>query len=73
MYFPTSDAEDDVIEDIYSYSGLEEFCKLAKGEGNLKILGDWNVIVGERTNGHQCFLPLLTPNERRAHFFFNKL
>jgi len=44
VYFPTSDAEDDAIEEVYS--GLEELCKLAKGEDNLIIMGDWNAIVG---------------------------
>ncbi|KAL4141626.1 hypothetical protein QTP88_004234 [Uroleucon formosanum] len=56
VYFPTSDAENDAIEEVYS--GLEELCKLAKGEDNLIIMGDWNAIVGEGAFG------LGTINER---------
>jgi len=51
VYFPTSDAEDDAIEEFYSV--LEELCKLAKGEDNLIIMGDWNAIVGEGAEGQE--------------------
>ncbi|VVC29974.1 Endonuclease/exonuclease/phosphatase,Reverse transcriptase domain [Cinara cedri] len=51
VYFPTSDAEDDAIEEVYS--GLEELCKLAKGEDNLIIMGDWNALVGEGAEGQE--------------------
>lgn len=47
VYFSTSDAEDGAIEVVYP--GLKElsFCKLAKIENNLIIMGDRNVIVGK--------------------------
>jgi len=35
VYFPTSYAEDEAIEEIYS--GLEELCKLAKEKDNLIV------------------------------------
>lgn len=63
VYFPTSDAEDDAIEEVYS--GLEELCKLAKGEDNLIIMGDWNAIVGEGAEGQEVgAFGLGTRNER---------
>ncbi|VVC26960.1 Endonuclease/exonuclease/phosphatase [Cinara cedri] len=63
VYFPTSDTEDDAIEEVYS--GLEELCKLAKGEDNLIIMGDWNAIVGEGAEGQEVgAFGLGTRNER---------
>ncbi|KAL4149828.1 hypothetical protein QTP88_003684 [Uroleucon formosanum] len=49
VYFPTTEAEDNEIEDMYA--GLEELCKLTKGSDNLIIIGDWNAVVGEGADG----------------------
>lgn len=44
VYYPTSDEED---KSIKVYSGIEKLCKLAKGEDNLIIMGNWIAIVEE--------------------------
>lgn len=63
VYFPTSDVDDDDIEEVYS--GLEEHYKLAKGEDNLIIMGDWNSIVGECADSQEVrAFGLATRNER---------
>jgi exonuclease III len=43
VYFPTSDAKDNTVEEVYF--GLEDLCKLVKGEDNIIIIGDWNATV----------------------------
>lgn len=66
VYFPTLNAKDDAIEEVYS--GLEELCKLAKREDNLIIKSDWNAIVGESAFGAFGAFGLGTRNERGDRF-----
>jgi len=49
VYMPTTGYEHEAVED--EYEEVEKLIKYVKGDGNLIILGDWNVIVGEVTDG----------------------
>lgn len=71
VYIPTSDSEHDTIEEVYS--GLEELSKLAKGKCNLRIMGDWNVIVWKCINGQEIGdYGIGTRNERDDRFVNHK-
>jgi hypothetical protein len=67
VYFPTPDAEDNVVEEVYS--GLEELCRLAKREYILIIMGDWNAIVGEGAEDQEVGAFGLGTRNERGHRF----
>lgn len=46
VYISTSEADDEVIEEVYAE--IEELLKLMKGKDNVFIMGNWNVVVGEK-------------------------
>jgi exonuclease III len=49
VYMPTTEYEDEAVEEVYEE--IEELIKHVRGDENLIILGDWNAIVGEGTDG----------------------
>jgi hypothetical protein len=49
VYMPTTGYEHEAVED--EYEEVEKLIKYVKGDRNLIILGDWNSIVGEGTDG----------------------
>ena len=48
---PTSDHEEEEVEGMYEK--LEELIKEEKGKDNVVVLGDWNAVVGEGTEGKE--------------------
>ncbi|XP_008178606.1 uncharacterized protein LOC103307918 [Acyrthosiphon pisum] len=62
-YMPTTQANDEEIEEIYEK--IEELISLTNSKENLIIMGDWNAIVGESTDGREVGkYGLGTRNER---------
>jgi hypothetical protein len=49
VYMTNTGYEDEAVENVYEEE--EKLIKYVKGDGNLIILSDWNVIVGEVTDG----------------------
>ena len=50
VYMPTSESEDDEIENIYEK--IENIIKSKKSNKHLIVIGDWNAEVGEEQNGN---------------------
>jgi len=44
---PTSDHEDDEVEELYGIT--EEILKDGKGDANTIIMGEWNSVVGDES------------------------
>jgi len=62
-YMPTTQANDEEVEEIYEK--IEELISLTNSKENLIIMGDWNAIVGESTDGREVGkYGLGTRNER---------
>ena len=51
VYMPTSDADDEEIEQMYEQ--IEEMIKKEKATDQVIIMGDWNAVVGERREGDE--------------------
>jgi len=49
VYMPTTDHEDDEIEQLYEQ--IEEIIGKQKGRENVIVMGDFNAIVGEESEG----------------------
>lgn len=45
VYMPTSNSSDEEVEEVYG--NIDKIIENVKGEENLVIMGDWNVVVGE--------------------------
>jgi exonuclease III len=52
VYMPTSDYEDEEVEELYDR--IEDVLEDGKGDINTIIMGDWNSVVGDNTNGNIC-------------------
>ena len=50
VYMPTSDYEDEEVEDIYEQ--MEELIGSGRGNEYLVIMGEWNAVVGEGKDGN---------------------
>jgi len=51
VYMPTTDAEDEEIEEMYEK--IEELVKGEKATDQVIIMGDWNAVVGEGREGKE--------------------
>jgi hypothetical protein len=50
---PTSDYEDEEVEELYDR--IEDILEEdGKGDTNTIIMGDWNSVVGDKSNGNIC-------------------
>ena len=49
VYMPTSDSEDEEVEEMYEK--IEELIKGEKATDQVIIMGDWNAVVGEVEGG----------------------
>jgi exonuclease III len=51
VYMPTSDYEDEEVEELYDI--IEDILEEdGKGDKNTIIMGDWNSVVGDKSNGN---------------------
>src|SRR6218665_2805271 len=48
---PTTNHEEEEVENMYMYERLEEVLDRTKGTDYVVIMGDWNAIVGEGADG----------------------
>jgi len=51
VYMPTSQHEDEEVDDIYDQ--IEELMNLQKGKHYMVIMGGWNAVVGEEKYGNE--------------------
>lgn len=65
VYFPTSNSDDEEVENIYEQ--LEDLLKITEEKSNLFIIGDFNASVGEHnfTSATMRKFGLGKQNERR--------
>jgi exonuclease III len=70
VYMPTSDYEDEEVEELYDRIKdiLEED---AKGDTNTIIMGDWNSVVGNKSNGNICCPYGLGNRNKRGQMFID--